>query len=127
MKVPPENSGETCEGGSRQSEMGGTPEGARGPASQAGDTPTGTQCPQLGSAACLSSPLTSALCPPPGNGEVLGIGQGLQLLVGGRETFLFLLVESLNLSVPQFLILKREQKQYLCHRVALKLYMSEYR
>ena len=96
MKVPPEDSEETCEGGSRQSKMGGTPGGARGLASQAGDTPTGTRCQQLGSPAGLSPPLTSALCPHPGNGEVLGIGQGLQLLIGGRETFLFLLVESLN-------------------------------
>lgn len=57
----------------------------------------------------LVTPADIGSLPTPGRGRGTREGAGLQLLVGGREIFLRLLVQSLNLSVPQFLILKREQ------------------
>ena len=57
----------------------------------------------------LVTPVDIGSLPTPRRGRGAGEGAGLQLLVGGREIFLLLPVQSLNLSVPQFLILKREQ------------------
>ena len=57
----------------------------------------------------LVTPMDIGSLPTPGRGRGAGEGAGLQLLVGGREILLLLLVQSLNLLVPQFLILKREQ------------------
>lgn len=57
----------------------------------------------------LVTPVDIGSLPTPRRGRGAGEGAGLRLLVGGREIFLLLLVQSLNLLVPQFLILKREQ------------------
>lgn len=57
----------------------------------------------------LVTPADIGSLPTPRRGRGAGERAGLRLLVGGREIFLLLLVQSLNLLVPQFLILKREQ------------------
>lgn len=57
----------------------------------------------------LVTPVDIGSLPTPRRGRGAGEGAGLQLLVGRREIFLLLLVQLLNLLVPQFLILKREQ------------------
>lgn len=89
MKVPPEDSEETCVG-SRESKLGGM---LAGDGSQARDTRIGMLPEALGSPS-RSRPDTDS-DPAQHNqargkqADVLGEGRGHQMLVGGREAFLF--------------------------------------